>query len=52
MNKLEIQLTEEDIKILRKEMKKNPNEKVRNKAKVLYLRYYGYTEREIIQKRI
>lgn len=50
MNKLEIQLTEENIKILRKEMKKNPNEKVRNKAKVLYLRYYGYTEREIIQK--
>lgn len=50
MNKLEIQLTEEDIKILKKEIKKNPNEKVRNKAKVLYLRYYGYTEREIIQK--
>ncbi len=31
-------------------MKKNPNKKVRNKSKVLYLRYYGYTEREIISK--
>ena len=50
MNKLEIQLTEEEIKILKKEMKKNPNEKIRNKAKVLYLRYNGYTEKEIIQK--
>lgn len=50
MNKLEIQLTEEEIKIIKKEMKKNPKETVRNKAKVLYLRYYGYTEKEIIQK--
>lgn len=50
MDKLEIELTEEELKIIKKEMKKNPNEKVRNKAKVLYLRYYGYTEREIIQK--
>lgn len=50
MEKLEIQLTEEEIKILKKEMKKNPNEKVRNKSKVLYLRYNGCTEKEIMQK--
>lgn len=50
MDKLEITLTEEELIIIKKEMKKNSNEKVRNKAKVLYLRYYGYTEREIIQK--
>lgn len=50
MNKLEIQLTEEELEIIKNEMKKNPQEKVRNKAKVLYLRYYGYTEKEIIQK--
>lgn len=50
MNKLEIKLTEEELKIIKREMKKNPNEKVRNKAKVLYLRYYGYTEREIVNK--
>ncbi len=50
MNKLEIKLTEEELKIIKREMKKNPNEKVRNKSKVLYLRYYGYTEREIVNK--
>lgn len=50
MDKLEIQLTEEEIKILKKEMKKNPNEKIRNKAKVLYLRYTGCTEKEIMQR--
>lgn len=50
MNKLEINLTEEELKIIKNEMKKNPNEKVRNKAKVIYLRYSGCTEREIVNK--
>lgn len=50
MNKLEINLTEEELKIIKKEMKKNSNEKVRNKAKVIYLRYSGCTEREIVNK--
>ena len=50
MDKLEITLTEEELKILKKEMRKNSNEKVRNKARVLYLRYCGCSEREIIQK--
>ncbi len=50
MNKLEIKLTKEEKKIIKKEMNNNPQEKVRNKAKVIYLRYSGYTEREIINK--
>lgn len=50
MNKLEVTLTNEELRIIKHEMKKNPNEKVRNKAKVLYLRYSGYTEREIVNK--
>lgn len=50
MDKLEISLSQEELKIIQKEMKKNVNEKVRNKAKVLYLRYIGCTEKEIMQK--
>ena len=50
MKKMEINLTSEEIKLLKKEKRQNPKEKVRNKAKVLLLRNDGYTEREIIQK--
>ena len=50
MKKMEFVLTEEEKKILKKEKRNNPKEKIRNKAKVLLLRNDGYTEREIIQK--
>ncbi len=50
MNKIQINLTDEERKILNNEKKYNSKEKVRNKAKVLLLRNDGYTEKEIIQK--
>ncbi len=50
MEKIEIEVTKEELEILKKEMHKNPKEKVRNKARVIYLRHEGCTEKEIIQK--
>lgn len=50
MKRIEIKLSEEEIKILEKESKKNPKLKVRNKAKVLLLRNKGYSDKEIMNK--
>ena len=50
MRRIEIKLTEEEIKKLEKESKYNPKLKVRNKAKVLLLRNKGYSDEEIINR--
>ena len=50
MKKIEINVSEKDYKILKHQSKKNPKEKVRNRAKVIILRYQGYSEKEIINK--
>lgn len=50
MRKIEITVTEVEKELLLKESKKNPKEKVRNRAKVILLRAQGMTEKEIINK--
>ena len=50
MKKIEIIVPENDMVILKKEAKKNPREKTRNRAKAIILRVEGYTEREILNK--
>ena len=50
MKKVELNVTDKDIKILKKESKYAKFAKVREKARALYLRAIGKTEKEIREK--
>ena len=50
MKKIELNIKEIDLPVIKKESKKGISAKIRDKALVLYMRYMGKTENEIVAR--